>query len=230
MKYIKILLPFFLALPSFAAEIHRLPPESRTDLSFSFGKDTSVEFKTGKDKEGFAFSKVGDNDISCRFTDANGKSKNIPYRTNGLTRRNFAWSDPLLGWSSVYEKIFAKDLSVSPQAVTLENRKGETVVFLNGMALNAVSAMETIVLPEKRNVSWKESVPLKESGFRMIDIGQRFNASGDLEIPENKEMNVGGIPFRFSSKAELNHIDLSMSWFREGMLTIYEEPQTGSFG
>ncbi len=230
MKYIKILLSFFLALPSFAAEIHRLPPESRTLLSFSFGKDASVEFKTGKGKEGFAFFKMGDNDISCRFTDANGKSKNIPYRTNGLARRNFVWNDHLLGWSSVYEKMFAKDLSVYPQSVTLENRKGETLVFLNGVALNAVPAIETIVLPEKRNVSWKESVPLKESGFRMFDVGQRFNASGDLEIPESKEVDVGGVPFRFSPEAELNHIDLSLSWFREGMLTSYEEPQTGSFG
>ncbi len=221
---------FLLPLSLFAAGLQELPPESRTVLSFVFGENRSVEFKTGKGKEGFAFFRMNGSGISCRFTDETGKSKNILYRMNGSAKRNFAWNDNLLGWSSVYEKISAKDLSRYPLTVTLENRSDETVVFLNGTALQVVPLLKTLILPEKREVNMTPPVLLKESAFRMIDIAQRFNASDGMKIPECGEVEVGGVPFRLAPGGDWNHIDLSVSWFREGMLTSYEEPQTGSFG
>ena len=153
MKYYRLVFAFFLLVSAFSVAAARptLPPDSRTVMEFSFGRDQAVEFKTGNGAEGFAFFRKND-EITCRFTDAKGKAKNILYRMNGVARRNFNWHDNLLAWSSVYEQMFAKDPVTAVQKVVIENNNGTATIFLNGVALESVPAIAGVILPEKKNV------------------------------------------------------------------------------
>jgi hypothetical protein len=207
----------------------QLPSNSRTDFILPSPLHDLIEFKTGNGKEAVILAANKNGTVTCRIQDQNGKLHHTLFKINGMAKRNFAWSDNLLGWSNVYEKIFARDPAVFRHKLTFENRDGQTFIFLDGVAVAPFPQMVTTLSSTATIQGFEQANLPVNSPYRQVDISRQCNTKGLAQFSA-KEIMVNGVPFRLSSDEYFNHIDLALSWFREGTLSSYEEPQLGSFG
>lgn len=230
----------------------RLQENTRVVLPVRFGRSGEFHIWTGREKENIAVkARVGTAPrLTWSYTDPQGKRHTrwlTDFTIGGVAKANFTWTDAVLQWTDHY-KALARPLSERWVEVALEMRRNRCYFLLDGVYVYGWPAAATaggrplapVLRPGMSLQSARvESLPSDLGLHEPVDLAARFNAGAidghplnDASLPvAGATVRVGGVPFVFSQRRGPNsHLDIGQSWFREGTLTSYEEPITGSFG
>ena len=170
-------------------------------------------------------------------------------RPVSMAKPNFGWTDLLLDWQAHYDGLAAAHpLDQRWVRLTLEMRGARCRFLLDGRLLHewtptedlygALPAIELDAGGEARPPEIRRLAPA-DPLHEPIDLSAAYNAAGLAgetlapdALPRDTELTVGGVPFVVGGAARpgCDNLDVGLSWFREGNLTSYEEPHSGSFG
>ena len=209
-----------------------------------------IRLKTGIGKEEIEvkLAPVNGGQLAWRVSTPDGKSDSYSMQNGGIAKRSFSWSDNLLFWSEIYAKAAQHKYNEEWTRIALEFRPKTLRLLINGIIMKEWEASPelwgkklTLTMPKGLRVRLPESQAAFDNPlYGCVDISSRFNAKGlggesldASSLPQRGEQSsVKGIPFLMPPLAQNgdDHMDVGISWFREGNLTSYEEPHQGAFG
>ena len=234
----------------FPLEMH-LGENQRLTIPVRLAKKGSFSIATGRGKEVISVART-DNFIRWNYVDPSGVSvkkpvqwwENTSYWPNGNLRDSFGFSDTLRDWNTYLSGRFQRDIEQTFFSLSLELRQDKFRIYFDDILLAEQDITGkrhdwelNLTLPPKFALKEWQSRKLSPISYRfhMVNLTRRFNTEDTmirLPVERGEEFIFQGIPFELSHTSEkgFSHIDLGLSWFREGMLDTYEEPNQGSFG
>lgn len=232
---------------------------SRTIIHVRLPQKGSVTLLTSRGKEQLVITNQGDS-LNWAHTSADGMNsqwrpypgltgnqaypywwESTAYFPNGRNHYNFSLPHNLLNWDAYFRSVNNRKPDESWFPVAVEVANGRVRWYLDHILLQDQEATPEIherYLQIRLSGGVELRRPVREKfepwpdHFYPVNLANRFNAKGSREIAKQGKFEFGGIPFM--GDPEDNHdkncVDLGTSWFREGNLTSYEEPNQGSFG
>lgn len=237
-------------------DAHQITLENNSRISFMvrFTGEDMLTFRTGRGGESFSFRRIGEG-ILWNYHDTAGVPVKKPlhfwyenvYYPNGRAAPSFSWDANLFNWSNFLRSgppAESRDLEIAVEVSGEKCRLFLDHILLHEwpVELDFYGRKLQVVVPQNVTVSSARITPLPPENalYYPVDIASKLNVNtigaakvdGKSLPSRGREFKVKDIPFRLPEVAGegFSHIDLSKSWFREGTLTSYEEPNKGSFG
>ncbi len=212
-------------------------------------KPTVLEILTGQGKESWKMlmSPSGQPEalaVSACGADGKAAFAKLDYRFRGVMNQSFSWPQNVLNWSRYfyYNSTTAVDKWFTAEVKFIA---GAQELYVDGKFIHrfAIPSAADSTLTFRLSPGTTITAPFcfhqeYETQFLPVDISSRLNSKeidgkvvADLSLPPSGQtVTVKNVPFIFPERTKYSHLDIGLSWIREGNLRGSEKSNIGSFG